>query len=286
MKITYDVLQGSVLGPLLFLLFINDFPSLSKTLNFYLLADDTNIYYETDTPKKLAKKVNTEFKYIKRWLDANNLSLNTNKTNYMIAHSPGDALPVNTAITLGNRLISRVKYIRVLGLLLDKNLSWKYYLSQLSKKFSRTCGILLKIRNYLSTDILMCIYNFLFMSSLLYGIVIWDHTFSSYIEPLLKLQKNAIRNISHQKALSHSLPLLKCCQLLRVSGVFKLKLLTFVYDSMKMCAPSCFHGYFSLSSTVHNDATRQSCRNDLYLIRKNTPVWSGLNSVPGGQTME
>ena len=59
---------------------------------------------------------------------------------------------------------------------------------------------------------------------------------------------------------------------------FQLKLLTFVYDSMTMLAPSCFHGYFSLSSTVHNHATRESCRNDLYLIRKNTLRY-GLGSI-------
>ena len=66
MKIAYGVPQGSVLGPLLFLLFINDLPSVSRKLKFYLFADDTNIYYETDTPEKLIKKVNTELKYVKR----------------------------------------------------------------------------------------------------------------------------------------------------------------------------------------------------------------------------
>ena len=79
MKIARGVPQGSILGPLLFLLFINDLPGVSKKLKFYLFADDTNIYYETDTSDKLAEKVNTELKYLKRWLDANKLSLNANK---------------------------------------------------------------------------------------------------------------------------------------------------------------------------------------------------------------
>ena len=116
------------------------------------------------------------------------------------------------------------------------------------------------------------------MLFLQYGIVIWGQTFSSYMEPLFKLQKKAIRTISHKTALSYSLPLFKGLQLLRVSDVFKLKLLTFVYDSMTMLAPSYFHGYFSLSSTVHNHATRQSCCNDLYLIRKDTLRY-GLGSI-------
>ena len=63
--------KGLVLGPLPFHFIINDLPSVSKKLKFYLSADDTNIYYEADTSEKLAKKVNTELKYVKRWLDAN-----------------------------------------------------------------------------------------------------------------------------------------------------------------------------------------------------------------------
>jgi len=105
----------------------------------------------------------------------------------MIFHSPGTALPVNATIKIGNRFISRVKYIRFFGLLLDENLSWMYHLSQLAKKLFRTCGTFLKIRYYLPTDILRCTYNSLFMSFLQYGIAIWGQTFSSYIEPLFKI---------------------------------------------------------------------------------------------------
>ena len=148
----------------------------------------------------------------------------------MIFHSPATTLPVNAAIKIGHKFISRVKYIKFLGLLLDENLSWKYHLSQLSKKLSRTCGILLKIRNYLPTKILRCIYNSLLMSFLQYGMVVWGQTFNSYIEPLFNLRKKAIRTISHQTVLSYSLPLFKGLHLLRVSDIFKFKLLTFVYE--------------------------------------------------------
>ena len=217
MKIAYGVLQGTVLGPLLSFLFINDLSSVSEELKFYLFADDTNDCYKSDTPEKLAKKVNTELKYAKRWLGASKLSLNINKTNYMIFHSPAAALPVDAAIKIGNKLISRVKYIKFLGLLLDENLSWKYHLSQLPKKLSRPCGILLETRNYLPTEILRCIYNSLFMSFLRYGIVVWRETLNSYIEPLFKLRKKAVRTTSHQTAFSHSLPLFKGLHRLRVS---------------------------------------------------------------------
>ena len=78
-------------------------------VQFYLFADDTNIYYESKSPEKLAKKVNNELRYVKRWLDVNKLSLNVDKTNYIIFHSPGTKLPPNNAIKIGNKHISKVK---------------------------------------------------------------------------------------------------------------------------------------------------------------------------------
>ena len=70
-----------MLGPLLFLLYINDLPNISKSLNFYLFADDTNIYYESDSLVKLESKINKELSKLQLWLNVNRLSLNISKTN-------------------------------------------------------------------------------------------------------------------------------------------------------------------------------------------------------------
>ena len=85
-----------MLGPLLVLLFINDLPNASRRLKFYLLADDTNIYYGCDAIEDLTKKVNNELKYVKRWLDTSKLSLNISRINYIIFHSSADSIQRDT----------------------------------------------------------------------------------------------------------------------------------------------------------------------------------------------
>ena len=104
-------------------------------------------------------------------------------------------------------------------------------------------------------------------------------TFDSYIEPLSKLQKRAVRAISHQPFLVHSLPIFKDLKLLRVVDIFKLRLLSFVYESVNMVAPDCFHNFFFLNSTVHCHNTRQSTRGDLFLANINTSKFTFKKSL-------
>ena len=87
-SVTHGVSQGSVLGPVLFLIYINDLPSVSKVLSFYFFADDTNIYFKSSDIVHFQKVMNIELTKIRKWLDANHLALNIDKTNFVIFHSP------------------------------------------------------------------------------------------------------------------------------------------------------------------------------------------------------
>ena len=125
LQIRCGVPQGSVLGPLLFLIYINDLPTVNKCLTFYLFADDTNIYFEASDLFTLQKVVNRELRHVKKWLDANKLALNVDKTNFVSFHSHAKKLTEPIALKFGREKISQADHVRFLGVLLDETLGWK-----------------------------------------------------------------------------------------------------------------------------------------------------------------
>ena len=160
------------------------------------------------------------------------------------------------------------RYVKFLGVLLDENLSWKYHLTELSKKLARTCGMFFKIRHFLPIHVLVCLYNSLFSPFLQYGILIWGLTYETHINPVFLLQQRAVRAISFEHYTAPSTPIFSDLKILKLQDLFHLKLLTFVYECVNKISPSCLHSFFELVGSVHQYGTRQVIKSNIFLTQK------------------
>ena len=215
---------------------------------------------------------------IKKWLDINILSLNIDKTNFIIFKSPQHSSSEIINIKIGNLPVKKTCYVKFLGVLLDENLSWKYHRTELSKKLARTCGMFFKVRHFLPVDVLICLYNSLFSPFLQYGILVWGLTYETYINPVFLLQKRVVRAISFERFTSHSNPIFSDLKILKLHDLFQLKLLCFVYESVHKISPICFHNFFKSLESVHQYDTRQAGKDNIFQTQKNTSQY-GLRSV-------
>ena len=147
--------QGSVLGPLLFLLYINDFHKCSDLLDFHIFADDTNLFYSDTNIRKLESTINDNLERVSCWLKANKLSLNIDKTNYVVFCPRQKKCNYAMQIKINNQLLEQKDSIKYLGLHIDSHLTWKPHIEHVTKKIKRCIGIFSRIRYFVSLQVLV-----------------------------------------------------------------------------------------------------------------------------------
>ena len=213
--------QGSILGPLLFLIYMKDISNSISLFKFILFADDTNLFsiieYTLLThSSNVNELLDNELANINEWLTVNRLSLNLTKTKYMIFHpiQKDISSQVPTVIINGVQ-IEKAHNFNFLGVCLDNNLKWDGHIKFLASKLGKYSGILNKLKRYIPIDILRTLYCSMVNSHLNYAILGWGFACSR----LKKMQQRIIRMITCSKYNAHTSPLFKSLRILTLDDM-------------------------------------------------------------------
>ena len=204
--ITCGVPQGSILGPLLFLIYINDICCASSVLKFILFADDTNLFYSSKSISDLQHVLNQEMAALSEWFKANRLSLNIDKTSYILfsASNVRRVPQPSFELFIESFKVKRVESCKFLGVYLDEKMTWKTHIEQITSKMAKTVGIISRIKHILPKYILHTSYYTMIFPYSHYCNIVWASTYTSRLQKIVVFQKKIIRIISVRKYQDHT----------------------------------------------------------------------------------
>lgn len=261
--------QGSILGPLLFIIYMNDVSYASNLFNFILYADDTTLSTTLNVNSSIddvTETINRELQKICVWLQVNELSLNVDKSKLMIFHHSNKK--VNKPHLLMNDIpITQVSSFNFLGLTIDEKLSWNEHITKISTKISRVIGILNKLKHQLPLNVKITMYNSLILPHINFGILLWGFKLSK----IDKLQKKAVRCISCSKYNAHSEPILKTLKLLKIQDIFTTAKLKFYYKYIHNDLPTRLLSFQFIPLNELNDYNTSQC-DKLFINRVNKVI--------------
>ena len=230
--ITKGVIQGSILGPLCFLFFINDLPNISPNFTSFLFADDTTLNFRCSSISECNEVCNREMDKFFQWTAANKLSINfgINKS-YCIIHTYRNLNLSELNIEINNHVLENVQQGMYLGVVIDSKLKYEDHIEYIAKKVSKSIGIIYKLSTLnIPSIILKQVYYAIVYSYLNYNAICYASTYETHLHRLFLLQKRVVRILSRAPFFAHTDPLFFANGILKIYDIYKLNVGLYMFN--------------------------------------------------------
>ena len=268
-KLEFGVPQGSILGPLLFLIYVNDLHLISNFAKFIMYADDANIIISGKNVSDLIEKVNQLINNLQNWVNNNGLKMNLKKTKYMLFTNKSNNGLDDLDIIIDNNKISRVTHQKFLGVIIDEKLNFNMHRNLLAAKIARNSGILYNLRGTVPQSVILTLYYSFIQSHLCYCPSIWGLGSQASLNSIFKSQKKSIRVVENNftnyfynpdtgEFPTHTKPIFTKHKLLTVHNIVLQHVLTLMYKIYNNLAPNEIQSYFIKNSPDKVEQVRKT----------------------------